>query len=351
MLLGAIFSTLSVLFLFSFCDSAGFLIMADPDGNILPGQNAVLPRISPPIFDSEKLTAAEFIKEYNYYSRASNWTPEHKISYLRHFLAPVHRRWYDSNAAGAGFRAWPDVEALFLADFKVGKEPNVESQLVRRVYKLDEPIVQYVQDKTALCRLVNPVMENARILEHVLAGLPPDWQQTLNLRSDLTLENIKVVLGKYQDNVPFFAATATSSLEDKLSAQISEQFRLLRAELKSEREKTSNSQYSNPNSAYRNQTTQNRSLQCYYCGILGHTRRDCRKLKRDQSNRQGQYGSNYSPSFTPVPYVPRPRYEVPPPQFQVPRYPNTTQFRGATQNLRFSNNGNNVPENSRGMGN
>jgi hypothetical protein len=342
--------------------------MADPDGNILPGQNAVLPRISPPIFDSDKLTAADFIKEYNYYSKASNWTPEHKISYLRHFLAPVHRRWYDSNAAGAGFRAWPDVEALFLADFKVGKEPNVGSQLVRRIYKLDEPVVQYVQDKTALCRLVNPVMENARILEHVLAGLPPDWQQTLNLRSDLTLENIKVVLGKYQDNVPFFAATATSSLEDKLSAQISEQFRLLRAELKSEREKTPNLQYSNPNSsqysnpssvqynnpisAYRNQTTQNRSLQCYYCGNLGHIRRDCRKLRSDQaSNRQGQYGSNYSPNFAPVPYVQRPRFETPPPQFQVPRYQNSTQFRGATQNLRFSNNGNNVPENSRGMGN
>ncbi|KAG9284598.1 hypothetical protein G9A89_004640 [Geosiphon pyriformis] len=53
----------------------------------------------------------------------------------------------------------------------------------------------------------------------------------------------------------------------------------------------------------------NQSQNCYYCGISGHWKQDCKKLQRDQQNRSNQHYSSPQQSY----------YQSPPPTYYLPR--------------------------------
>ncbi|KAG9292562.1 hypothetical protein G9A89_006933 [Geosiphon pyriformis] len=87
----------------------------------------------------------------------------------------------------------------------------------------------------------------------------------------------------------------------------------------------------------------NQPQNCHYCGISGHWKKDCRKLQRDQQNRDNQryslpQQSYYQPS-PPAYYLPRPQYQnnyyqpTPQPIQQQYQQPPTQHYQVPAQRL------------------
>jgi len=230
----------------------------------------------PPTFDPEVMSPKQFLSEYTYYARAGRWTQRRKIQDFRHYLLPQHRPWYDACVEADGFVDFEDLQTLFLDEFKSPHDLVLESQLVTRVLKLNEPIRAYVQDKISLCEQVNPNMTVQRQLEHVLLGLPPEWRATLQLRSDLTLANVLPILQKYKENVPVFQSLATvSDLETKLTNRLDQHFNEFKQEVTQLLASKVTPVNSGPCLDQGGQQNSGWIPRCYHCNKMGHIRRNC----------------------------------------------------------------------------
>lgn len=155
--------------------------MADPpQPPPVPAPPALVPRFrarDPPVFSASPTEdVTDWVERYVQATVFNQWTPEQQLEYVGMFLEGVARNWYQNLPQRPV--TFEEFRQRVIQDFR---NPNyrmmIDAQLRSRVQGLEEPAVNYCHEVLTLCTKLDPNMQDAIKIQHMLKGLRPTIMQ------------------------------------------------------------------------------------------------------------------------------------------------------------------------------
>lgn len=145
-----------------------------------------------------------FISRYEVASRANGWTPKTQINLLPTYLAQSALNWYENfiQKNQRGEITWEKAKQELIKLFApVGQCQNLQLMLENKIQHETEPSISFYLQIQALCRRMNPNIEDKQIISHVIQGLRPEICECIISMENNTLNQLEENLRKIEQQL------------------------------------------------------------------------------------------------------------------------------------------------------
>jgi len=130
-----------------------------------------------------------WLEEYEYGTRAANWTDEHKLHRLPLFLQGAARSTYNMDIASEEDFKWEDAKKVLIRHFcPISYRSHIRSLLRNRRQKPFEPVTSYVSKMRELCYKFDKDMKVEDIIQNIVEGMLPTFAQQVALFNSKTIK-------------------------------------------------------------------------------------------------------------------------------------------------------------------
>ncbi|KAG9294540.1 hypothetical protein G9A89_008651 [Geosiphon pyriformis] len=254
-----------------------------------------------PEFNREDIETSpqEWLDQVTKAGDANRWNAARMLRTIPYFLKETAEEWFENLAAS--FNDWNAFKAAFLEQFT---DNNTFITLCNRFRNIkQEPsqsVMTYIGKFNKLLRRIRQLETNnyyfdAQILDQFIAGLKDKLIKKVCLHAPEDLNFAIQYVKRYEMAMEEANCTKLVNLAigetslaaekkiDQLTKKVENYF--------TNQQQQQPQRYQPPQRQNQNNfapLSNNQSQNCYYCGISGHWKRDCRKLQRDQQNRSNQ---------------------------------------------------------------
>ncbi|KAG9295790.1 hypothetical protein G9A89_009019 [Geosiphon pyriformis] len=279
-----------------------------------------------PEFNGEDIETSpqEWLDQVTKAGDANGWNAARMLRTIPYFLKGTAGEWFENLVTP--FNDWNAFKAAFFEQFTDNNTSITLCNHFRNIkQELSEFIMTYIGKFNKLLRWIRQLETNnyysdAQILDQFIAGLKdklikkvcPHAPEDLNSaiqhakRYEMAMEEanhtklVNLAIGE--------TSSAAEEKIDQLTKKVENYF--------TNQQQQQPQRYQPPQRRNQNNfapLSNNQPQNCHYCGISGHWKKDCRKLQRDQQNRDNQcysppQQSYYQPSL-PAYYPPRSQYQ------------------------------------------
>ncbi|KAG9286099.1 hypothetical protein G9A89_022776 [Geosiphon pyriformis] len=229
---------------------------------------------------------------------ANGWNAARMLRTIPYFLKGTAEEWFENLAAS--FNDWNAFKAAFLEQFT---DNNTSITLHNRFRNIkqepSESVMTYIGKFNKLLRRIrqletNNYYSNAQILDQFIAGLKdklikkvcPHVPEDLNSAIQHAKRYEMAIEEANRTKLVNLAIGETSSAAEEKIDQFTKKVENYFTNQQQQPQRYQSPQRQNQNNFA--PLSNNQPQNCHYCGIFGHWKRDCRKLQRDQQNREEQ---------------------------------------------------------------
>ena len=225
---------------------------------------------------------------------------EQRVELLPTVLKKKALSWYASQhrSLNGQVRSWDEWKAALQSEF--GRSiMAILNELCNRSQRDNETPHEYYQSIIGLCSLANPAMTEVEKINHLLRGLNNGLREKMILMCPSTSQDFLEKLNRIHVNIPPRVKDDQSNVVEILAKALAnkqqvepsllnvddKEITFLRNELKNLSQKMDDMCMKNGNGTDRYQSRnryQSDDRTCYYCGIKGHLRNDCRKKRSEE---------------------------------------------------------------------
>ncbi|KAG9294157.1 hypothetical protein G9A89_021516 [Geosiphon pyriformis] len=267
---------------------------------------------------------------------ANGWIAVRMLKAIPYFLQGTAEKWFEN--LEEPFENWQAFKNAFLQQFT---DNNTSITLRNCFYNIkqetSEFVMTYLERFNKLLRRIQQLKTNnyysdAQILDQFIAGLKDKLIKKVcpHALADLATAirhaksyEIAMEEANHTKLVNLAIRKTSSAVEEKidqLTKKVESYF------TNQQQQQQQPQRYQPPQQCNQNNfglPSNNQFQNCYYCGIPGHWKRDCRKLQRDQQNRSNQCYSSLQQSY----------YQFPPPTYYSPRPQNQNYYSPIPQSM------------------
>lgn len=152
--------------------------------------NAIVPKENSKIekFDGQSGNVLNWIEDFELISEANSWNDSVEMKRLPLYLEKSARDWQSVYVAGKTGLNWSDVKVKLREFFLPASWTSyLRKELRKRVQSKDEPVVNYILAKKALCSKLDDKMTEEEIMDYLYEGIIPE------IRSQLTAHNLRAI--------------------------------------------------------------------------------------------------------------------------------------------------------------
>jgi len=239
-----------------------------------------------------------WLEEYEYATRAANWTDEHKLFRLPLFLIGAAISTYNLDIARTEDMKWEDAKKILIKQFcPISYRTHIRQLLRNKRQRPFEPVSSYISEMRELCYKFDQEMKSEDILQYIVEGMLPliaQQEAVFNLKTIKELQEKAVVVEqsfKVAQGIEQISINNVT-IPDKQTDQMKE----LRKMIEEIKETVQTKKTFQPSNFSRNLNVNPR---CYYCKRVGHTKYNCNLLKQKyeiSNNGQRTMNQNWNPT-------------------------------------------------------
>lgn len=151
---------------------------------------AVRERDPPDFNGTDENDAEDWLETFERVSAYNRWDDVFKLTYVSFPLTGVAEVWFKNNKSR--LKTWAEFKDEFLAVFgrPAVRKLQAEQRLRLRAQQVGENFTSYIEDVLDLCRRVDPSMQEAEKIKHILKGIDDDAFQMLLSRDLRTVTEV-----------------------------------------------------------------------------------------------------------------------------------------------------------------